>query len=149
PHAGAHQRALAGLQTRVLGGHQVGAGVVLMRILRDHGCDNGHVHGFAHASRVMHTTPAPAQRDGLSYRERLSPSLWALISAGVVAPMATLVFVRIDAVFSLALGVAAAVAVIALLIALAPVVTVHGTTLRAGRAHIDVSLLGEPIALTG
>lgn len=92
----------------------------------------------------MHTTSARSQRDALRYRERLTPSLWALVSAAVVAPMASLVFIRVDAVFSLAIGLAAAVGVMALLIGLAPVVEVSGTTLRAGRAHIDVSFLSAP-----
>jgi hypothetical protein len=37
-----------------------------------------------------------------------------------------------------------AVGVIALLIALSPVIEVDGGRLRAGRAHIDVRFLGEP-----
>ncbi len=95
----------------------------------------------------MHTASARSDRDALLYRERLAPSLWTLVAAAVVAPMASLVFVRIDAAFSLALGLAAAVGVIALLIGLAPTVEVSGTILRAGRARIDVSLLADPVVL--
>ncbi|MCD1267386.1 DUF3093 family protein [Microbacterium sp. MEC084] len=82
------------------------------------------------------------------YRERLSPSLWILGSAAVVAPMASLVFVQIDAALSLAIGLAVGVAVVAGLIALSPVIEVRDGELRAGRAHIDVSLLGDPVTLT-
>lgn len=97
----------------------------------------------------MTPTVAPARHATASYRERLSPSLWLIVSAGVVAPMAALVFVRIDAAFSLVIGVAVAVAVIAALIGLAPRIEVSNGTLRAGRAHIDVRLLGAPTALAG
>lgn len=96
----------------------------------------------------MQNTSTPT-RPIATYRERLSPSLWLLGGATVVAPMAALVFVQIDRALSLAIGVVVAVAVIALLVGTAPVVEVRGTTLRAGRAHIDARYLGEPTALTG
>ncbi|MBO3662515.1 DUF3093 domain-containing protein [Microbacterium stercoris] len=82
------------------------------------------------------------------YRERLTPSLWILGSAAVVAPMASLVFVRMDGALSLAIGFAVGVAVITALILGSPVIEVVGRELRAGRAHIDVALLGEPVPLT-
>lgn len=97
----------------------------------------------------MTRTASSPRPTAVSYRERLSPSLWLIVGAGVVAPMASLVFVRIDAAFSLAIGVAVAVAVMAALIGFAPRVDLSGTELRAGRAHIDVRLLGAPRALTG
>lgn len=84
-----------------------------------------------------------------AYRERLSPSLKILAGAAIVAPMVSLVFVRYDAFAALGLGVAAAVALIAALVLSAPRVVVAAGELRAGRAHIDVTLLGEPLALTG
>ncbi|WP_456283366.1 DUF3093 domain-containing protein [Microbacterium sp. JZ101] len=83
------------------------------------------------------------------YRERLSPSLWLLASAAIAAPMVSLVFVRLDPSIALALGAIVAVGVIALLIASSPVVEVRDGMLRAGRARIEVELLGEPAALTG
>ncbi|GGH35383.1 DUF3093 domain-containing protein [Microbacterium album] len=91
------------------------------------------------------TRGAPASR---VYRERLSPSLWILGSAAIVAPMAALVFVRVDPALSLAIGLAVAVVVIAALMLSSPVVEVADGELRAGRAHIDVTLLGEPVPLT-
>lgn len=85
----------------------------------------------------------------LPYRERLAPSLWILGGSAVVAPMVSLVFVQIDRALSLGLGLATAAAVVGLLVWGAPTVEVRGTTLRAGRAHIDASFLGEVEALTG
>lgn len=78
------------------------------------------------------------------YRERLSPSLWTLLSAAVAAPMVSLVFVPLDATVALIAGLAVAAGLLAALVLLSPVVEVQGGELRVGRAHIPVSLLGEP-----
>jgi hypothetical protein len=83
------------------------------------------------------------------YRERLGPSLWILVSAAVAGPMAALVFSPIDTTLALLIGAVVAVAVVAVLVAGSPVVSVKDGELRAGRARIDVALLGEPTALTG
>ncbi|SIT74726.1 DUF3093 domain-containing protein [Microbacterium sp. RU33B] len=85
----------------------------------------------------------------VAYRERLSPSLWVLVSAAVVAPMAALVFTPIDTTVALVIGALAGVAFVALLVAGSPRVEVRDGELRAGRAHIDVRLLGEPVVRTG
>ncbi|NHI17170.1 DUF3093 domain-containing protein [Microbacterium excoecariae] len=92
---------------------------------------------------------SPAPRAPRSYRERLTPSLKVLAGAAIVAPMVALVFVQYSAIAALALGIATAVLLVAALIWAAPVVRVEGGELRAGRAHIDLAFLGEPIALTG
>jgi hypothetical protein len=83
------------------------------------------------------------------YRERLGPSLWILVSAAVAGPMAALVFSPIDTTLALLIGAVVAVAVVAVLVAGSPVVSVKDGELRAGRARIDVAMLGEPAALTG
>lgn len=105
--------------------------------------------GRAAARRPLGDRRSAATGRAAAYRERLAPSLWLLGSAGVVAPMAALVFVQIDSTLALAIGIAVAVLVVATMIGLAPVIATDGTTLRAGRAHIDVSLLGEPVVLEG
>jgi hypothetical protein len=97
----------------------------------------------------MQITSTPTRSSRATYRERLSPSLWLLGGAAVVAPMASLVFVQIDRALALGIGIAVAIAVVALLVGLAPVVEVRGTELRAGRARIEARFLGEPVALTG
>lgn len=83
------------------------------------------------------------------YRERLGPSLWILVSAAVAGPMAALVFVPIDTTIALIAGALVGVAVVALLVAGSPIVSLKDGVLHAGRAHIDVALLGEPDAFTG
>ncbi|WP_298742335.1 DUF3093 domain-containing protein [uncultured Microbacterium sp.] len=100
----------------------------------------------------MHNSTATAARSHApsgTYRERLSPSLWALLSAAVAAPMIALVFVPLDATVALLSGLGVAAALTFTLVASAPVVSVRNGELRVGRAHIPVALLGDPIALTG
>ena len=86
---------------------------------------------------------------GVLYRERLSPSLWALAAAAVCAPMAALVFAPIDTTLALVVGALVGVAIIALLVAGSPVLEVRDGMLRAGRARIPVDLLGDAQILTG
>ncbi|WP_337004869.1 DUF3093 domain-containing protein [Microbacterium sp. LB12] len=83
------------------------------------------------------------------YRERLAPSLWLLVTVAVAGPMVSLVFVPIGSTIALVLGAAVSALLVIGFIAATPVVSVEGTELRAGRAHIDVSFLGHPLALTG
>ena len=52
----------------------------------------------------MHIATAAAS-PAVHYRERLSPSLWTLLSAAVIAPMVALVFVPLDATVALTEGV--------------------------------------------
>ena len=83
------------------------------------------------------------------YRERLSPSLWVIVSAAVAAPMAALVVAPIDTTLALVAGGLVGVAIVAFLIAGSPVVAVRDGVLTAGRAHIDIALTGEVVVLTG
>ncbi|WP_396668308.1 DUF3093 domain-containing protein [Microbacterium sp. R86528] len=83
------------------------------------------------------------------YRERLGPSLWVLVSAGVVAPMAALVFAPLNTTLALVIGAALGLLTVVLLVSLAPVVSVENDVLRAGRAHISTELLGEPEVHSG
>ncbi len=83
------------------------------------------------------------------YRERLGPSLWVIVSAAVVAPMAALVLAPIDTTIALTVGAAIGVIAIALLVWVSPVVRVTDGRVMAGRAWIATGYLGEPVALTG
>lgn len=83
------------------------------------------------------------------YRERLAPNLWLLVTVALSGPVVSLIFVPVNATVALVIGVLTSVLLLWAFIASAPVVTVEGTTLRAGRAHIDVTHLGTPIALQG
>ena len=85
----------------------------------------------------------------VTYRERLTPSLWAFVGAAVAAPMAAMVFVPFDKTIALGAGIVVAVLVVALLIAAAPRIEVRGGRLLAGRAHIPVELLADVEPFTG
>ena len=95
----------------------------------------------------MPTDAHPAPR--ATYRERLSPSLWTLLSAAETAPMISLVFVPLDATVALIAGLAAAAAILTALVLASPVVEVRAGELRVGRAHIAAHLLGDPREFTG
>lgn len=94
-------------------------------------------------------TAAGTRPSAAGYRERLSPSLWALVSAAVGGPMVALVFTPIDATLALVIGALAGVALVSALILTAPIVAVGAGELRVGRAHIDVADLGEPVGVIG
>ncbi|OAN38044.1 DUF3093 domain-containing protein [Microbacterium sp. H83] len=84
------------------------------------------------------------------YRERLSPSLWLLVTVALAGPMVSLIFVRIGSTtFALIVGAAVSALLVLGAISVTPVVRVEGGVLHAGRAHIDARHLGEPLALTG
>lgn len=83
------------------------------------------------------------------YRERLAPSLWLFLAAALGGPMLALVFVPAGSGVALIIGIAATVAIIVLMIAGSPRVAVEKHVLRAGRAWIDASWLGEPEVRTG
>jgi hypothetical protein len=91
----------------------------------------------------------PATDARAHYRERLSPSLWLLVTVAVAGPMVSLVFVPVGSTIALVLGAAVSALLVLGFIAATPVVSVEDGVLRAGRAHIDVRHLGEPRALVG
>lgn len=90
----------------------------------------------------MHSDTAP-------YRERLSPSLWALAAAAVCAPMVALVLTPFDRTLALVAGGVVGALIVWALIASSPVIRIADGMLHAGRARIPVDLLGDPVALTG
>ncbi|WP_405372911.1 MULTISPECIES: DUF3093 domain-containing protein [unclassified Microbacterium] len=95
----------------------------------------------------MHNVEDSTPTAAAAYRERLSPSLWLLVSAAVCAPMAAVVFAPLDGTVALAVGLIVGVAIVACLIASAPTVSVQAGILRVGRARIPVSELGSPEVL--
>ncbi|MDZ8275988.1 DUF3093 domain-containing protein [Microbacterium aquimaris] len=88
-------------------------------------------------------------RGTVRYRERLSPSLWGLVAAALAGPMVALVITPIDTTVALGLGAVVGIGLIAAWIAASPRISVIGTELRVGRAHIDAVHLGDPVVLSG
>jgi len=95
--------------------------------------------------RLMQNTATDARP---RYRERLAPSLRLLVTVALAGPMVSLIFVPVGSTVALIVGAAVSALLVIAFIAATPVVSVEGTILRAGRAHIDVRHLGEPLALT-
>lgn len=96
--------------------------------------------------RLMQNTDRNARE---IYRERLSPSLWLIVTIALLGPMVSLVFAPIAATAAVIVGAAVSLVLVLLSVLLSPTVRVRGTVLHAGRAHIDVAWLGEPEAFTG
>ena len=151
-HARRDEGALPRFQAHGLGRHQVCSGIARVGVARHDGVpvqhrgDNGDINGFSHLTRLMQNT-APETRS--RYRERLSPSLWLLVTVALAGPMVALIFVPVGSTIALVAGAAVSAALVAAFIAAAPLVSVDGSMLHAGRAHIDVRHLGDPVALTG
>lgn len=89
------------------------------------------------------------QNQRRTYRERLTPSLWILVASAVIAPMAALSFLPVNATLGLAIGVVAVLLILAGLMGLSTRIEVGDGMLRAGRGRIEVGYLGEAVALTG
>lgn len=83
------------------------------------------------------------------YRERLTPGLPLLVTIALAGPMVALVFVPIGATVALVIGACASLLLVTASVLLSPTIRVDGSVLRAGRAHIDASWLGEPETFTG
>lgn len=83
------------------------------------------------------------------YRERLTPGLGLLVVIALLGPLVALIFLPVDSTFALVLGIIVSVALVVTAVLLSPVVSVKDGMLRAGRAHIDVSLLGDPLTFDG
>lgn len=92
---------------------------------------------------MQKTVQEMREGSGVTYRERLSPSLWLMLSAAICAPMAALVFTPFNTTLALVAGAVVGVGLVAFLVASSPVVEVRDGWLRAGRAHIDTAFLGE------
>lgn len=83
----------------------------------------------------------------IRYRERLSPSLWLLVTVALAGPMVALIAVPAGSTIALVAGAAVSALLVIAVIAVTPVVTVEDDILRAGRAHIEVRHLGTPTPL--
>jgi hypothetical protein len=86
--------------------------------------------------------------DDTVYRERLMPTVWMYIFIALVLPATLLVFMPISPPVGVVVGILLYLGAIGSLIYTAPVIAISGGELRAGRAHIPVSLLGEPAGFT-
>jgi len=126
--------------------HQIRSGVAGVGVTGHHRGDNGDINGISHPTRLMQNIDPDART---RYRERLSPSLWLLVTVALAGPMVALIFVPVGSTIALVVGAAVSALLVIAFIALTPVVSVEGDVLRAGRAHIETRHLGSPKALSG
>ncbi len=96
--------------------------------------------------RLMQNTH-PDTRE--TYRERLSPGLWLLVTIALAGPMVSLVLTPLDASLALLVGGGVSLVLVTLSIVLSPTVRMIDGVLHAGRAHIDAVWLGEPADFSG
>ncbi|GAB2466239.1 DUF3093 family protein [Xylanimonas ulmi] len=81
------------------------------------------------------------------YRERLVPGPGLLAAAACAGLLILVVLLPVAPVAAIVAGVVVAVAGVAWMVLAAPVVEVVGAQWRAGRAHVPVSLLGDPVVV--
>ncbi|QMU98793.1 DUF3093 family protein [Microbacterium esteraromaticum] len=79
-----------------------------------------------------------------TYRERLAPGLWLLVTIALAGPMVSLVLTPLDASLALMVGAVVSLVLVAASVVLSPTVRVSDGVLYAGRAHIDATWLGDP-----
>jgi hypothetical protein len=84
-----------------------------------------------------------------SYRERLWPSIWIYLATALVIPASILVLAPVSLIAGIATAVVMFGGLVGIFVGLAPVVEVRDGTLKAGKAHIPLELLGTPQSFTG
>ncbi|PZR53817.1 DUF3093 domain-containing protein [Xylanimonas oleitrophica] len=98
----------------------------------------------------MSTPDSPARpvtQPSTTFHERLVPGPGAVAAALAAGVVAVAVVWPLHPGASYVVGALVAAAAVAALVLTAPVVEVAGGELRAGSAHVPLSLLGEPVAL--
>lgn len=93
------------------------------------------------------TSDSPAKPDQTIYRERLVPGPGLFVALLLAVPAVALVLTPVQASIAWPAGIAVYIIAIVTFLLLAPVVSVHGSTLTAGHASIPVAQLGEAEAL--
>lgn len=78
-----------------------------------------------------------------TYRERLWPSFWPFLATALVIPATILVFWPIDVTVGIVVALALYGAIVAGLLATAATVEVADGQLRAGRARLPISVIGQ------
>lgn len=83
------------------------------------------------------------------YRERLWPAPWLFVATALVIPASILVFAPIDITVGILVAAALYAGCVLSLLALSPMIEIAEGELRAGRAHISLELVGDPMAHAG
>ncbi|RQP09909.1 MAG: DUF3093 domain-containing protein [Microbacteriaceae bacterium] len=85
----------------------------------------------------------------MTYRERLWPAPWIFLATALVIPASLLVFLPIDTTAGIVVAIVLYGGIVGLLLATTPLVEVADGELRAGRARLPLSLVGDVVAARG
>ena len=85
----------------------------------------------------------------MTYRERLWPAPWIFLATALVIPASLLVFLPINTTAGIVVAIVLYGGIVGLLLATTPLVEVADGELRAGRARLPLSLVGEVVAARG
>lgn len=85
----------------------------------------------------------------MTYRERLWPAPWIFLATALVIPASLLVFLPINTTAGIVVAIVLYGGIVGLLLATTPLVEVAHGELRAGRARLPLSLVGEVVAVRG
>ena len=83
------------------------------------------------------------------YRERIWPSPWVFVSTALVMPASLLVFLPINLFAGVIVAIMLYVAIVLVLVATSPVISVSLSELVAGRARVPVDLISAVTAFDG
>jgi hypothetical protein len=83
------------------------------------------------------------------YRERLWPTPWIYIVSLLLVPASILVLAPVSLPAGIVTGVVLYLAAVGALSLTAPVIEIAGGRLRAGRAEIDLGLVGDAVPAAG
>ena len=83
------------------------------------------------------------------YREQIWPSLWVFVSTALVIPASLLVFLPINFFAGVVIAVVLYGAIVAVLVATSPIISVSPGELVAGRARVPVDLISTVSAFEG
>ena len=105
-------------------------------------------------NRPTADTPVTSQQtaarpQGVLHQERLGPSPLIYLLLVVFGLSLGVILLPVNATAMVITAVVSVIVLLVVAIATAPQISVEGTTVRAGRAHIDARFLGEPEVLQG
>ena len=83
------------------------------------------------------------------YRERIWPSPWVFVSTALVMPASLLVFLPINLFAGVIVAIMLYAAIVLVLVATSPVISVSLSELVAGRARVPVDLISAVTAFDG
>lgn len=91
----------------------------------------------------------PTNETPPAFRERLRPAVWVYLATALVIPASLLVFLPISVLAGVVAAAVLYAAILAVLVATTPTVSVANGELRAGRAHLSLEFVAGASAHRG